>query len=217
MTAPSTGPTPQGPVFENRAEGARVLAEALATATQPDVVLAIARGGTAAGVRAAALWSCRLALLQVARLTAPPPLELVFGAVDEEGRSLIDYGLVTWLRLRADEVETARHAAHRELERRRALHGRPLGGPAASVLVVDDALIGGLSMEAAVAFARRAGAEVVQVAAPCASERAAARFQGVVDGFVCPRILEELPSLAAAYRDCEPVSDRDVCQLISLR
>jgi putative phosphoribosyl transferase len=217
MTAASTGPAPQGPVFENRAEGAHALAEALATATPPDVVLAIARGGVVAGVRVAALWDCRLALLQVARLTAPPPLELVFGAVDEEGRSLIDYGLVTWLRLRAEEVESARREAQRELERRRALHGRPLDGPAASVLIVDDALIGGLSMEAAVAFARRVGAEIVQVAAPCASERAATRFRGVVDRFVCPRILEELPCLAAAYRDCEPVSDRDVSELLSPR
>lgn len=207
----------QDALFEDRAEGARALAEALAGQPRPDLVLAIARGGIVAGVEAASLFDCPLALVQVARLTAPPPLEIVFGAVDEEGRSLIDYGLVTWLRLRAEEVESARRAAHLELVRRRALHGRPLGQPAASVLVVDDALVSGLSMEAGVAFVRRAGAEVVRVAAPCASARAAARFHGAVDGVVCARVVDELAGLGAAYRRCEPVSDHDICDRLRLR
>lgn len=201
-------------LFQDRTEAGRALASALAHMfPSPPVVAAVPRGGVVVASQVAERLAVPLTVLYALKLTTPLAPELAVGAMDEEGHAVIDYPLVAGLRLSDVEVEEAKRRVLAEIQRRRSLYGVPPLSeylPAEAVLLIDDGLATGLTMEAAVAYARRHGAAEVVVAAPCASSRAAERFRLHADAFVSPIVDEAFASVGDYYVDFTPVSDEEV-------
>jgi predicted phosphoribosyltransferase len=146
---------------------------------------------------------------------------LPFGAVDEEGHVMIDYATSVALGLGAAEVARIKTEAMVEIARRRVLYGTtPLRHflPGRTVILVDDGLATGLTMQAAVAHAQRHGAEVLIVVTPCASERAASQVGSLLhrdhDRFVCPIVDQRFDEVGAYYTDFRPVRDEEVAELL---
>jgi putative phosphoribosyl transferase len=86
------------------------------------------------------------------------------------GRTTIEPSTVAALGLGPADIEQATARVRADIERRMALYrvpplGRFLPGP--GVVPVDDGLATGLTMQTAVAYARRHGAREVGVAVPC--------------------------------------------------
>jgi predicted phosphoribosyltransferase len=114
-----------------------------------------------------------------------------FGAVDEEGRTVLDYAALAAHRVSAEEIAEARRRALGEIRSFQAVGRWPRLLdllPTARLLLVDDVLSPGLPMEAAVAFARRHGVRRIVVAGATASPAAASWFGRDVDGFVALRV-----------------------------
>jgi putative phosphoribosyl transferase len=90
--------------------------------------------------------------------------------------------------------------------------------PGRTVVIVDDGLVSGLSMQVAIACARRHGARGTVVAVPCASDRAlyevGSLLCGTRDRLVCPRGDPCLLSEGDYYRDLHEVSDEDVTRIL---
>jgi putative phosphoribosyl transferase len=205
--------------FRDRHEAGVTLAEMLApVASRPCVVVAIPRGGVVLGVPVAERLSAPLTVAYARKLTAPLAPELAFGAVDEDGEVLLDDAGVEALGLGLAEIDQAKAGVGAEITRRMALYRVPplayyLPG-SVTVVLVDDGLDTGLTMRAAVAYARRHGAREIIVAAPCASTAAAECFQREADRFVCPIVDKGFMAVAQYYADFPPVTDDEVVSML---
>jgi predicted phosphoribosyltransferase/dienelactone hydrolase len=200
--------------FRDRGEAGRRLAERLASLVRsPAVVAGIPRGGLLVAEPIAERLAAPLTVLYARKLAAPLAPELAFGALDEDGEAVVDPRTVAALGLGPAEVERIKARVRDEIQRRMALYGTPPLAhflPAAEVVLVDDGLATGLTMQAALAYARRHGARTVTVAVPCASAEAAERFRREADRFVSLVVDEAFVAVGAYYVDFSPVSDDEV-------
>ncbi len=205
-------------MFRDRTGAGSVLAEALAKRISgPVVVAGVPRGGLTVAQPIAARLRAPLSVVYAQKVTVPLAPEFAIGAVNEDGYALMDDAAVAALGLAPVEIEAAQATAAREMGRRMERYSLPrlaryLPGPA--VLLVDDGLATGLTMEVAVTYARGRGAQRVIVATPCASASAAERLRPLVDGFVCPIVDEDFAAVAQYYLDFSPVTDDDIAGLL---
>jgi predicted phosphoribosyltransferase len=204
--------------FRDREDAGRRLAEALAPlATRPCVVAAIPRGGVSIALPVVERLGMPLSVVYARKLTAPIAPELAFGALDEDGQTILDEEIVKGLGLSEGDVESAKKRVAAEITRRMALYRvPPIAGflPDAGVVLVDDGLATGLTMRAAVAYARRHQARSVTVAVPCASSSAARRFEREADHLVSLVTDEAFMAVGAYYEDFSPVSDSEVVAML---
>jgi predicted phosphoribosyltransferase/dienelactone hydrolase len=204
--------------FENRVEAGQKLAVALdPVLTRPCVVTAIPRGGLSVALPVVERFRVPLAVAYARKLTSRLAPEFAFGALDEDDQAIIDHRAVAGLGLSAIEVEEAKARTRAEIKRRMALYGLPPLShylPDAAVILVDDGLATGLTMEAALAYARRHRAARVVVAVPCASAQAAERFRRAADAFVSLIVDEDFVAVGEYYEDFAPVTDEEVVAMV---
>lgn len=212
--APRAMPT----VFRDREEAGRLLAERLARVVHtPCVVAAIPRGGVVVALPVADRLGAPLTVVYARKLTAPAAPEVAFGAVDEDGQVLVDSAAAVALGLDPADVDAARRRVAHDIERRIAAYGVPPLGrylPGPEVVLVDDGLATGLTMQAALRYARRHGARVVTVAVPCASAAAAQHFEREADRFVSLVVDQEFVAVGAYYQEFRVVDDEVVRALL---
>ena len=206
-------------VFKDRKEAGRLLAEKLAPIiSRPSVVAAIPRGGVTVALPIVERLKLPLIVVYARKLTAPFAPELAFGALDEDGEAIIDTDTVAALELAPADIEKAKALVWAEIQRRMALYRVPPLRhylPGASVVLVDDGLATGLTMRAALLYARRHGAREIIVAVPCASLEAAERFRGEADRFVSLVVDENFAAVGEYYVDFSPVGDEEVVTMLS--
>jgi dienelactone hydrolase len=87
--------------------------------------------------------------------------------------------------------------------------------PDRTVVLVDDGLATGLTMRAAVAYARRHGARGIIVAVPCAAPEANAYFERVADRVVSLIVDPGFMAVGAYYVDFSPVTDEAVVSMLA--
>lgn len=206
-------------VFSDRKEAGRLLAEKLAPIiSHPSVVAAIPRGGVTVALPIVERFKLPLTVVYARKLTAPFAPELAFGALDEDGQTVIDANTVAGLELSQADLEKAKETVGAEIRRRMALYRvPPLRDylPGAAVVLVDDGLATGLTMRAALLYARRHGAREIIVAVPCASLEAAERFRREADRFVSLVVDEEFAAVGEYYLDFSPVTDEEVVTMLA--
>ncbi len=206
-------------MFQDRTEAGRALADRLAPlVTGPCVVAPIPRGGVMVALPIVERLRAPIAMVYARKLTAPVAPELAFGAIDEDGRTVIDEATVALLALRPGDVEEIGKRVAAEIRRRMALYRVPPLArflPGRAVVLVDDGLATGLTMRVAVAYARRHGATDITVAVPCASEQAAEVFRREADRVVSLVVDPEFAAVGAYYVDFSPVSDERVCAMLA--
>jgi putative phosphoribosyl transferase len=204
--------------FADRLEAGRALAERLAPVVEgPCVVAAIPRGGVPVAMPIVERLGAPLAVVYARKLTSPAAPELAFGALDEDGESLLDRSTVTLLGLTPHDVDEARARVAAEIRRRMELYRVPPLArhlPDRTVVLVDDGLATGLTMRAAVAYARRHRARSIVVAVPCASTSAAGYFERAADHLVSLVVDPDFVAVGAYYADFSPVPDEQVVAML---
>jgi predicted phosphoribosyltransferase len=204
--------------FQDRAHAGRELARLLKDAIpQPCVVGAVPRGGVAVGLPVAETLEAPLVVVNAHKLTAPIAPEFAFGAIDEDGEVLLDRASVLDLGLDADDVERARQRAWEQMRPRieRPREGRLASWLPRAVVLVDDGLATGLTMQAGVRYARRNGATEITVAVPCSSREAAQRMRLDVERFVCPVVDPRFVAVGHYYVDFSQLSDGEMAALLA--
>jgi putative phosphoribosyl transferase len=208
-------------MFRDRTDAGQQLAEALASVIEPPcVVAAIPRGGVSVALPIVERFGLPLTVVYARKLTAPVAPELAFGAIDEDGHTIVEARSVAMLELQPTEVEQAKARVSGEIRRRMATYGAPALGqylPHAAVVLVDDGLATGLTMRAALQYARRHGARQIIVAVPCAATRAAAEFRRAADHFICLTVDADFEAVGQYYQDFSPVSDDEVVRMLAHR
>ncbi len=200
--------------FADRAAAGRELALALGSwrGSHP-LVLAIPRGGVPLGRAVADALGGELDVVLVRKLGAPRNPELAIGAVDESGR----VHLAPHAARAGADAAYVRAEAARQLDLIRARRAAVGPGPAISgrvVVVVDDGLATGLTMQAALVAVRAAGPAELLCAVPVASADSLPAVRALADRVVCLAVPREFYAVGQFYEDFRAVEDADVLRLL---
>jgi predicted phosphoribosyltransferase len=204
--------------FRDRADAGRRLADALVPILKPPCVVAgIPRGGVAVALPIAERFQLPLTVVYARKLTAAVAPEFAFGAIDEDDHAIVEAPSVAMLGLSPADVEQAKERVGKEIRRRMATYRVPALDhylPGAAVVLVDDGLATGLTMRAALEYARRHGAREIIVAVPCASTSAAREFERTADRFLSLLVDPDFMAVGQYYSDFSPVSDDEVITML---
>jgi putative phosphoribosyl transferase len=205
-----------------RYPGRREAGESLAVELErlelgPCVVAGIPRGGMLVAAPIARCLGAPLAPMHARKLASRRNPEFAFGAVDQDEHAVVEYRSVIAMGIEEPEIERAKATVRSEIaSRARQYPGPSLAEllPAPTVVLVDDGLATGLTMQAAIHYVARHGAEATVVAVPCAASQAADEVRSLLrrsgDRLVCPWIDPHFHAVGEHYRDFPQVSDVEV-------
>jgi putative phosphoribosyl transferase len=139
------------------------------------------------------------------------------GAITSGGVRVLNQGMLRSLRISPQQLDAVTRAEEAELQRQERVYrgDRPL--PAVSgrtVILVDDGLATGATMQAAVAALRSAGPQEVVVAVPVAPPETCAELKAEADRVVSAVTPEPFYAVGAWYRDFSQTSDDEVRELL---
>lgn len=206
--------------FTDRADAGRQLAAALAgTVTDPHaVVLGLPRGGLPVAAEIAAGLGLPLDVLCVRKLGVPFQRELAMGALASGGAVVRNEDVLAMVPAAEAAFQRVLAEERSELERReRAYRGDApsLEVRARTVIVVDDGLATGATMEAAVQALRSLDARSIIVAVPVGSPEAVERIREHADAVVCLRAPMLFGSVGSFYEQFDQTTDDEVTALLA--
>jgi putative phosphoribosyl transferase len=205
--------------FRDRAEAGRALARVLSHYAGRDdvIVLALPRGGVPVAAEVAKELGAPLDVFVVRKLGVPGHEELAMGAIASGGVLVLDDGVLRWLGISEEQVQRALTRELDELRRREAAYrnGRPLPDlKGKTVILVDDGLATGTSMQAAARAVRRHQPARIVIAVPVASRATCDQFRDDVDEVVCAVTPEPFYAVGNWYEDFSQTSDEEVRELL---
>lgn len=210
----------RGRAFVDRQEAGRLLAVRLTSLAGTEslsdrtdvVVLGLARGGIPVAAQVATELGAPLDVAVVRKLGAPGREELAIGAISRD-RMLVNDALMHTLRVTRADLDAIVERERAELTRRESLYR--MGRPAAvltdaTVVLVDDGVATGASMQVAVLAVMQERPAGVIVAVPTASAAALTALRCEVDRVVCVETPRPFVAVGMSYRDFRQVSDGEV-------
>lgn len=203
-----------GRAFLDRREAGRLLAIQLERSCSGSdlVVIGLARGGVPVAAEVAEALGAALDVAVVRKLGVPGHEELAMGAITRD-RMVVNEHLVHSLGVTQPALDAVVDRERHELARREQAYrlGRPARGLVGkTVVLVDDGLATGATMQAAVLTVTQQRPASVIVAVPTASAQAAAALRGVADAVVCLQTPSPFIAVGLSYRDFRQVTDDEV-------
>ena len=206
--------------FRDRSDAGRKLAEALSdyVGRSDAIVLALPRGGVPVGAEIASRLKLPLDVFLVRKLGVPGHPELAMGAIAAGGIEVLSHDLIRDLQIPPYLVEAAAVRERLELERRdRLFRGdrRSLIVRGRTVLLVDDGLATGSSMEAAILALRKADPAAIIVAVPVGAGETCDRLRRIADAVICLATPYPFNAVGQWYDDFAQTSDEEVRRLLA--
>jgi len=206
-------------VYKDRIDAGAYLAQICKTVLDKvDIVYAIPRGGVPIGYKVASILNAEFDLIICRKLLIPWNREAGFGAVDPSGNIYIDKEFASMLGLSEKDIRKAIEEQLEEIKNRnKVLRGGrdypDLTGK--SVLLTDDGIAGGYTMETAIKFVKFKNVSKVYVAVPTGSLNSVIRLSKIVDLIICPNIRSgAVFAVADAYKYWRDLTDEDILQYI---
>lgn len=198
--------------FLDRSEAARALASALGAYKGIDpLVLGVPRGSVPMGKIIADALGGELDVVLVRKLGAPGNPEVAIGAVDEHGAVILNQN-AAWSS--ASEAYIQREAREQLslIRERRKRYGA--GGATdisgRTVIVIDDGLATGATMESALRSVRERHPARLVCAVPVAAPDSLDGIRRIADEVVCLATPTPFRAVGLYYRDFRPVTDEEV-------
>ncbi len=207
--------------YDDRADAGRQLAARLrAYADRSDVmVLALPRGGVVVGFEVAQRLRVPLDVFLVRKLGVPGRPEVAMGAIANGGVKVLSLDLIRELGIPQTLVEQVSVREHLELERRdRAYRGsrQPPVVRDRTILLVDDGLATGATMQAAVIALRQLEPARIVIAVPVGAPDTCASLRPLVDDVICLDTPTPFRAVGLAYASFPDVSDSEVQRLLQM-
>lgn len=205
-------------LFKDRLHAGVLTSEKLAAYRGQNVlILGLSRGGVVTAAAVATALDLPMDVLVVKKLSSPQNTELAIGAVAPDNVSLIHWSLAH--RMGFDE-EYMKHAVgslskeiHRQ-EREFRKGKKPLFLEGKTVILVDDGMATGATMEVAVKWAQKKRARMIVVAVPVASREAARKLRPEVKEVVVHTEATDLTSVGGYYESFPQITDKEVVELL---
>ena len=178
----------QEPIFENRFDAGRRLAEKLGEyRRQPTIVLAIPNGGVPVALQVALALNAELDLVVSRKIPLPLRPEGGFGAVADDGTVILNQEVLKGADLSEQQINYQVSKVRRDIQQRSILYrgSRPLSVVSDKIaIIVDDGLASGYTMMAAVESVRRRHPKEIVAAVPAASAMAVKQVGRIADRVV---------------------------------
>lgn len=205
--------------FRDRTDAGRQLAHELRKyAGRSDVlVLALPRGGVPVAYEVAQALDAPLDVFIVRKLGLPQYQELAIGAIASGGVRVLNEALIRAAGVSQVDIEAVTAVEERELNRRlRRYRGdRPFPEIAErTVILIDDGLATGSTMQAAVTALRQERPAAIVVAVPTAPPETCDAFRELVDEVVCAVTPEPFYGVGLWYEDFSQTTDEEVHELL---
>ena len=206
--------------FRDRLHAGRELARLLQPyARRPDViVLGLPRGGVPVAAEVARTLGVPFDVFIVRKLGVPGHEELGFGAIAQGGVQVLNEPLIRDLAMPLAVVERVAAREQLELERRDALYRGGRAFPPIQdrvVILVDDGLATGATMEAAVTALRRLQPARVVVAVPVGARETCDRLSAIGDEVICAATPDPFDAVGLWYEDFSQTTDEEVRALLA--
>jgi predicted phosphoribosyltransferase len=206
-------------VFRDRRHAGQVLTEMLASYHQSDsLVLGIPAGGVPVAVEIARRLALPLDVAVVSKITLPWNSECGFGAVAFDGSVHLNEALMPRLRLSTADIDASVAQTTVKVKGRveRLCGQRPCPRLTGRTLIlVDDGLASGFTMQVAIETLRKQGADHIIVAVPTAHTKAAEKIRVHVPELYCANLRGGWSfAVADAYQDWYDVDDAEVSRLL---
>lgn len=202
-------------MFSNRSQAGRQLGQALKKLNlEQPVVLGLPRGGVVTALEVARELEAELDVVLVRKLRAPQNPELAIGALSETGQVfLLPYAqsMSTPAYLEAEIARQKEVLLKRSLLYRKVKPQIPLTGR--NVVLVDDGIATGSTMEAALESVLSQSPAQVVIAVPVAPPEAAQKF-GTRAKFFALDLPEYFGAVGAFYQDFPQVEDEEVVGML---
>ncbi len=186
------------PMFENRYDAGRQLAEKLSIyKKEPLIVLAIPNGGIPVGMQVALALDADLDLVISRKVPIPLRPEGGFGAVADDGTTILNQNVLKKIDLTDKQVNYQVNKVRNEIQHRSLLYrgNKPLSIVKGKIaIVIDDGLASGYTMMAAIESVRRRQPKHIIAAVPAASASAIKNVEKTAD-----RVITVVASFAPKF------------------
>jgi len=204
--------------FFDRADAGRQLAEALAGFVERDgLLLAIPRGGVVIAAEVARLLNLSIDLIIPRKIGAPNNPEVAIGAVTQDATTLLDHRLIKLLGISRGELEDRVAYEVGEIRRRMTLYGAGQnleGSEGRQLIVIDDGVATGYTMQAALRSARGFGPKELILAIPVAPSDTLEILKKEVDRAICLTVPENFYAVGQFYKCFEQTDDEEVVEIM---
>jgi putative phosphoribosyl transferase len=204
--------------FSDRVDAGKRLAPALKDfAGKNGVVLAIPRGGVVVGYEIATVLNLPLDVIIPHKLGAPYNPELAIGAVAEDGTTVLDDNLITYLGVSREYIREESERQKQEIQRRLKMYRQDAPYPnlkGLDVIIVDDGIATGSTMKAALASVKNRGAASVTVAVPVGPPSTIRELKKQADRVVVLYTPEYFQAIGQFYNGFSQTTDEEVIQLL---
>lgn len=205
--------------FTDRREAGRLLAARLArfAGREDAIVLALPRGGVPVAYEIATALRLPLDVFVVRKIGVPHHPELAMGAVASGGVHVINRSVVDSLGITPDEFLATLQKESAELSRRQTAYRDNRPEPILTdktVILVDDGLATGSTMQVAVEGLRRHAPAQIIVAVPVAPADVQRALAQVADLVVCPCTPDPFLSVGSHFVNFDQVTDDEVRELL---
>lgn len=182
------------------------------------IVLGLPRGGVPVAAEVASALGAPLDVCTARKLGAPDQPEFAIGAIAGGGVVVLHHATIADLGLSDAAVQRIRASEEEELRRREHLYRGdrpPLALAGRTVIIVDDGIATGATMEAVLLAIRAQHPAAIVVAAPVASGDAAARLEQLADSCVFVHVPGDFMAVGAWYHDFDQTEDDEVRALLA--
>jgi erythromycin esterase-like protein/predicted phosphoribosyltransferase len=204
---------------DRRDAGRQLAAHLMKSARRPDVVvLGLPRGGIPVAYEVAQALEAPLDVFLVRKLGVPGHPELAMGAIAAGGIEVLSHSLIRDLGIPPALVEQVAVRERMELERRDVSYRgsrRPADVRGRTVILVDDGLATGSTMQAAILALRQHAPARIVVAVPVGARETCDQLRRIADEVVCPLTPEPFRAVGQWYEEFGQTSDQEVRELLA--
>jgi putative phosphoribosyl transferase len=206
-------------LFENRSDAGRKLAaELVEYRNKKAVVMAIPNGGVPLGMEVATALHADLDIIVCRKLALPMNPEGGLGAVADDGTSILNEDVIKHDGISIEQIDYEANQVKTNVKQRRLKYKGESIAPrltGRTVIIVDDGLASGITMQVAVEAIKHRRPREVIVAVPLATAGAFDRITKFANRVVACAVAK-MPQfyLADFYRNWRDISDDEVVQLL---
>lgn len=178
-----------------------------------DIVIGLARGGIVVAKSIAEGIGIPFDVLVVKKIPSPTNSELALGAIASDGMVILHEETIKVLGVDAEYIQSQIFRLDSIIRQKTILYrkgNKDLTVTGKRVILADDGMATGATMEAAVAWCKAQHAAHVTVALPVAPYEALAQIRGMADEVIILETPEHFDSVGRVYEHFEQVEDDKV-------
>ena len=206
-------------LFRDRTEAGQKLAQKFKPyANRQDLlVLGLPRGGVPIAFEVATSLNAPLDVLLVRKLGVPGQEECAMGAIAWSGIQILNQEIIQRRHISKAAIASVASREQRELERRESAYRSDctfIDISDRTIILVDDGMATGATMQAAVLAVRQQQPKQIIVAVPVAALEIYNKLQTKVDKIICVTIPEQFNSVSSWYQNFSQTTDAEVSLLL---